>query len=273
MNNGIKLTLAFVLSVAVGFGAMYGARHLVSGFSARFSKVSAGDYSGRFSEGSGGIGGSINDITSNREGNVPSPLPKTDSLNEHGIFSSSDIRPVLDVSKIKVRLAVGDTSYHYTVSGVIVSASDGETDYVDGDLQYLLADKYNHRYESNDGQFNAVEPNSDGIYSLKVLDKKHRMAQDEVEIKGFTVRNPVTKLTASELSRLFNTGDYSGSKSAMNGKFAPNVAVISSTDGFSPMSYMEVFTLVDLEGWSVTVTSLRYDCLNQITRIYLRANK
>ena len=275
MNNGIKLLLVFLLSFAVGFGGVFAIKTLKEKKEDKTTVSRVGSTGGGGSMGGGstiGGGGSLGGGSTTTGSTSGGEVKKTEE--ETKVVPAIPQRTIsLDVKKARVNLAVGSTSYHYTVKGV--QAKDDETGAVltDAEVRFFLEDDYGHAYSSTTGQFDTVAPNQTGTYRIYAQDLTTQLKTQPSTITGCVVKTPIQKLTASELTTIFNTGDKEGNEYKLKGKFAPSVKIVSLTSGFSPKSYQEVFIAVGLEGWNVTVTSLDYDCLGQITKITLRAEQ
>lgn len=284
MNNGIKLLLVFLLSFVVGFGGVFAIKTL---------KTKIEDKTTTVSRRSGGGGGSSSGSTS-QAGGSSSGVVTTGSGIGSGTTEAGTVQVAkqeqglkhqveqialqqheieLDLRRVKVNLAVGSTSYHYTVKGIQAKDAESGDVLTETQVRFYLEDGNGHSYQSTDGTFNDVAPTSGGSYRIYAQDITTNKKTGAETINGFVIKTPIDRLSASELTSIFNTGDYASNSARLKSKCAPSVRIVNQTAGLAPNTYQEVFMAVDLEGWQVTVTALDYDCLGQITRITLRGEQ
>lgn len=174
--------------------------------------------------------------------------------------------PVVNVSNVRVKAVVKQTEYYYSVTKLTASA--------DGQIEYALEDNEGHSYTSSNGIFNKVAANNTGEYTVKVHDVDHNLVSAPKSIRGFSRLKPISnKLTAAELNSLFATGDYDGNRSSLQGRMAEEVTIINTSGNLNCPTYYEIFTAINLEGWTVSVESLGYDCLNRVSKIVINASK
>lgn len=251
MKRTIKIVLAFVLAVLVGFGVVYFLK-----MQSREKESVSGSETTTQLPATSTPGARV--ITSEENSTLASELVED---------TANPVAPELVVSSARVSLSVGRTSYFYTVSGIRVNGnSEGIT--------YTMTDSFGHRYTSNNGTFNKVEPNSTGAYTVIAQDSTSGMSSETKTIRGFNTVEPVqNKLTASDLTSMISTGDYDGNKPKLDGKLAKKVSIYSSSSDYSRSTIQEVFMSAGLEGWDVTVTSLEYNCLGQVMGVNLNAKK
>ena len=249
MNNVFKLILVFLIAMAVGFGTVI------------LTKRSSGKDKQEYQ------------ITEKIETEVP---PATNdeqkSSDEDGISEVIEVKeapvaPVLVTNQTKVELYVGKSSYYYRVRGIKVS-DESEN------IRFTLTDSFGHEYTSENGKFDHVEANSAGTYTVIAHNASTGLSSEPVIIKGFQTIKPVAnRLTTSELTSIIMTGDYDGSKSMLAGKLAKHISIKCTNSEYSYNTIQEVFISVGLENWSVSVTSIDYNCLGQVTSIKLSAQK
>lgn len=245
MNNTIKLILVFFLAVVVGFGVVI------------LIKKPNGEDAPPV----------LPPIIETDTVQVPGPTPVPfDSVTKVDI-PITPVAPKLVTNKVWVALYVGKISYSYTVSGIKVNVDSGN-------IIYTLADSFGHKYTSNDGKFTNVKANSTGTYTVVAEDTATGLSSEPKFITGFKEIVPIASpLTASELTNMIITGDYDGNKSKLNGKLAKSLSVKCSNPDYTANTIQEVFMSVLLENWIITITSLEYNCLKQVTRINLSAHK
>ena len=255
MKNTIKLILAFLLAVIVGFGVVI----LVKKSNEKDKQIT--------------------DMMTE----VTKELENPEVINEDVIIVSvpTDIEnkiivptapitlfaPELVTDNIRVELYVGNTSYYYIVKGIKVR---GESE----GIVYTLTDSFGHEYTSDNGKFTHVAANSTGTYTVVAKNTVTGLFSDPEIITGFKVVNPVANpLTVSGLTSIIMTGDYEGNYSQLEGKLAKSISVKCSNSDYTANTIQEVFMTVLLENWIITVTSLEYNCLKQVIRINLSAHK
>ena len=251
MKNQLKVALAFVGAVAVGFVVMlliktYGQNSIFS----FFNKRSTNTFEVHDTP-------SKDDVVTGQEEKI------LDIVNETNSFQAS---PELNVSDVRIRLVVGKNEYYYIVSGI--NAGDDANE-----ISFTLSDDYGHIYTSIDGSFPNVAANKAGTYSA-VATSASGLSSDAKLLKGFNIVQPVAnRLTAGDLSSLFATGDYDGCKTLLEGKLAKNVVIKCTDTEYKCNTIPEVFMSVGLENWAVIVTSVEYNCLGQVSCIRLSVQK
>lgn len=247
MNNTIKLILVFLLAVILGFGVVI------------IVKKSNGEDTHPPTDYPGSNGPVKIDTTNVADTTFVGLKPKEEPIAPDA--------PQLLTNRIRVQLYVGKTSYYYTVKGIQVSEESE-------DITYTLTDSFGHEYTSDNGEFTHVDANNAGTYTIVAEDAVTGLSSEPEIITGFKVVNPVASpLTASELTNLIMTGDYEGNEPQLKGKLAKSLSVKCLTPDYSYNTIQEVFISVLLENWTITVTSLEYNCLRQVTRINLSAQK
>lgn len=257
MNNKIKFILVFILAAVVGFGVVM----LVKQSSEEGKHESPITPP---SIGSATVGGET-------EKEKPDSMQSADTIVsfdvEEEVEELKPIAPELKTDQIRVRLYVGKSSYYYTVKGIGVSAeSEG--------IVYTLTDAFGHEYTSDTGSFTQVSANATGTYTLVVHDTATGLLSEPKTIGGFNIIPPVANpLSASELTELIKTGDYDGNKSLIEGRLANSQKIKCSNSNYTANTIQEVFMSVYLENWIITVASLDYNCLGQVTCINLNAQK
>lgn len=137
-------------------------------------------------------------------------------------------------------------------------------------LSYVLSDSEGHRYESTDGFFENVAPNEKGTYAVVVRDLDNGEKSKASIISGFKIVKPIEKLSAAELSAIFNTGS-GDSLNSVQDKFARNCKVRSNRSEVSTMS--KVFELVNMQDLRATVTDVEYDAVGRIVSFYVSFNE
>lgn len=265
MNNTVKIILTFVLAAFVGFGGGYAYKVLTK------DKVSYADEGyGYGGSGGGTLPKSSNTVPSMGNGGSHNSLePKSDAVtgNEPGLIEPTPSLE-LNVSRARVSLTVGKDAYYYAVSGI-------QTDSPSDNLSYTLSDAYGHSYTSSDGYFSRVEANDAGTYSVTVKDLNTHRTSEPRQIQGFgKVAEISDKLTASDLTAMIGTGDYDGHKGQLTGKIVNDVRITCSNSEYGNRSTIqEVFMSVGLEDWTVSVTSVEYNCIGQVYSMNLNVSK
>ena len=261
MNNSLKIILVFLIAAMAGFGGGY--VYKVSTGDSRRSQ----DYDYESGFGSVSLPRSGTDSASEQHiqtvpADVAEPLATVPELS----VSRAPV-PELNVSRAKVTLAVVQDAYYYVVSGVRAeTASDN--------LSYTLSDAYGHIYTSPNGKFPRVDANSSGTYSIVVTDLNSNMSSEPRQLRGFKIVNKVTdKLTASKLTEMIGSGDYDTQQKYLAGKLASNLKISCANEEYNRPTIQEVFLSVGLDGWTVTVTSVGYNYLGQVSSINLNASK
>lgn len=161
------------------------------------------------------------------------------------------------ISNAKVKLVVDKNSYWYNVTGLRSNNEASER------LQYVLRDKDGHTYESGTGKFTKVSANTSGKYTVVIRDLDSGLESTPKTIGGFGIQTPVTRISAAELEKFINTGDYDGCKDKLSGKLSDKPEIKGTKRG----TIQELFMAVNLEGRKVSVSSLEYDCLGRIMSI------
>lgn len=255
MNNFAKVFIAFCVFFCLGLAGGWAVKRLVSYFE------------------DDDMGPSVDvSFPVDKQPVLPVPVPSTESSPDMTPQKTPDFPdlsqlPVVDISKAKVRLTVGKTAYYYVVTGL-------DAKKVSESVQYVLANNRGRKYTSRDGKFEEVEACEDGTYSVFVQDLETGLKSEEKELSGFKIVPPVqNRLTAPELERLINTGDYDGCKNRLSGKLAGSVKIVSSGNDFVKSTLQEVFMAVGLEHWKVEVTAVGYNCLGQVMEVKLKARK
>lgn len=258
MNNKIKFILVFILAAVVGFGVVM----LVKQSSEEGKHESPITPP---SIGSATVGGET-------EKEKPDSMQSADTIVsfdvEEEVEELKPIAPELKTDQIRVRLYVGNSSYYYTVKGIGVSAeSEG--------IVYTLTDVFGHEYTSDTGSFTQVSANATGTYTLVVHDTATGLLSEPKTIGGFNIIPPVANpLTATELTNIISTGDYDGNSHLLDGRLAKSFKISCSNSNYPiTNTIQEVFMSVDLDNWIIIVTSIDYNCLGQVTRINLNAQK
>lgn len=236
MKTYIKLLLVFIVAMLIGFGIMALVRN-----------------------------------NGPKKGEEPDPIDHHDTVLVDHNADSTDMekpvveKPVVDVNSVRVNLIVEKAKYYYSVRGVKCSVN------AEG-IEYVLSDEYGHTYISVDGRFPNVAPNANGQYVVVARYTDSGIESFPQIIRGFYVQNPISdKLTAEELTGLIATGDYDGNKASMDGRVADNVKINSTDPEYVCNTLAEVFMSVGLEGWTVSVISVEYNCLNKVIGVTLSA--
>ena len=173
----------------------------------------------------------------------------------------------LDKSAVKVRAESGGDTF--TVTGLGVTGDSG------AGARYVLTDSENHVYRSDDGSFSGVAANTKGVYAVAAYDKITNEKSKVLTISGFKSKNvapaqssqvdPVTRLTASELAGILNTGD-SDNLNGVRDRIVPrNCRVTCNLPGVSTLS--EVFTKVNMEGKKASVSNVKYDPYGRVSAL------
>ena len=192
---------------------------------------------------------------------------------ETGIKTAAETRSAapavfaLDKSAVKVRAESGGDTF--TVTGLGVTGDSG------AGARYVLTDSENHVYRSDDGSFSGVAANTKGVYAVAAYDKITNEKSKVLTISGFKSKNaapaqssqvdPVTRLTASELAGILNTGD-SDNLNGVRDRIVPrNCRVTCNLPGVSTLS--EVFTKVNMEGKKASVSNVKYDPYGRVSAL------
>lgn len=145
--------------------------------------------------------------------------------------------------------------------------------------RFVLSDSEKHYYKSEDGNFPRVAANSRGYYAVAAIDNATGAKSKTITIKTQKKKDngpympdnspgsgsaEVARLTAAELSALFNQGDASVLKSVYN-RFAnyKTCKVQSNIPGVTTLS--GVCMQVNMEGKHAVVNNLNYDKYGRVT--------
>ena len=248
MKSNIKIALVFFLAFFVGFISVYVIknRDLIADF-ITYEILNQGNDEPIISK--------TVMPDDNQDVNIPPLAPQAPQVNQLELV----------VSKSPVALVVKKSEYYYKVKTIKVKG-------ISTGVIYTLSDDFGHVYTSENGNFNniKVQPNSSATYKL-VATYALTGARSETVLKGFYVKTPISnKLTANELTAMIASGDYNDSK--LKGK-TRGVSISCSNPEFKPLTIAEACSKVLLEGWKVNVTSVNYNCLNEVTNISLSARK
>jgi hypothetical protein len=251
MNTNLKLLLLFLLSAVLGFGCMM----LV---------VNLNDKKG------GGTTGEIVESKITTDIGGESIQGKTVEVDTTGdelspVVPVIEIQPPVITSVGRPKLVVGMTEYFYNLSGVKLENTEGS-------FEYTLSDGLN-QYTSATGKFTRVKANQSGTYNLTVTDLDAGLTSEVKVVKGFVIKTPIAnKLKATELTAMIATADWDGSKPSLDGRMADTVKIQCSNPDYATSTIQEVFMSV-MEGWTVTVTSMQYDCLGRLSKVQINASK
>lgn len=253
MKNTIKIILAFILAALIGFGVVY------------LIKTQGNRSTG--GKGVGAVGNptpispvDISDVSNSPDGTSSDLVEGTD-------LQIVPEPPVLVTSGTRVILSVGQNAYYYIVSGLKVKGNSNG-------IIYTLKDQFGHSYTSQNGSFPRVEANSAGSYTIIAKDSETDLSSEPKTIQGFNMVEPVAnKLTSTELTEMIATGDYDKYSNKLDGRIAKKVSIHCTNSEYSRSTLAEVFMSVGLENWRVSVTSLNYNCLGQVSGINLSATK
>lgn len=142
-------------------------------------------------------------------------------------------------------------------------------------LQYEVSSMAGQRYTSSTGKFTGLESSKDqgGVYTVTVTNSRTDESAYKV-VSGFDpVAQPkVTKLTASELTDIFNSGNK---PSDMASKFAKGYKIncVGLDSGeVAPDRYDEIFNRLVAAWSSVSVTDVAYNALDQITSMTINVS-
>ena len=164
------------------------------------------------------------------------------------------------------KLVVGKTEYYYNFSSVKLESAEGS-------YEYALSDEINH-YTSADGKFTRIKPNQTGTYNLTVKDQSTGLTSEVKVVKGFYIKTPITnKLTPDELTAMIATGDWDGNSPNLQGRMADVVKVKSSNPEYTGGSTIQEVFMSVMEGWQVSVSSMKYDCLGRVMEVQINASK
>ena len=139
------------------------------------------------------------------------------------------------------------------------------------EIYFVLSDSEGHRYESSDGSFDDVAPNTKGTYAAVVKNRVTNEKSAAVIIGGFKIEKPVERMTAAELTDLFNKGS-GDDLDAYKGRFASikTCKVISNRSDVSTLS--RVFMVVNMEELKATVNNVEYDAAGRIISVNVSLN-
>ena len=182
----------------------------------------------------------------------PIPVPQEDPM---GI-------PV--IREVSPSVLSGDT-YRITI---LADVPNGQT--FDCVLHDYLGEEIQH---SPDGVFVGVAP-SDSIYRVVAVNLATGQRSEEVEILDCIIPRPtVEKVSASKLSSMINSGNYSANFSKFwIREHAPSCHLRFSglkQDEIIPDSFADLCDRVNLEGWSCTVLNIDYNDMNQMTAVQI----
>lgn len=253
MKNTIKIILAFILAALIGFGVVYLIKTQVKRSQER-KEVISGERTTELPVDTSAVSNSSGSISSD-------PVESTD------LQIVPPEPPMLVTSGTRVTLYVGQNAYYYIVSGLKVKGNSNG-------IIYTLKDQFGHSYTSQNGSFPRVEANSAGSYTIIAKDSETDLSSDPKIIQGFNMVEPVAnKLTSTELTEMIATGDYDKYSNKLDGRIAKKVSIHCTNSEYSRSTLAEVFMSVGLENWIVSVTSLNYNCLGQVSGINLSATK
>lgn len=173
-------------------------------------------------------------------------------LVEKPIAAEPAFEIVLSAKKVE---AVGDGLFK--LSGIRTKGGSGAA------VKYTLKDNEGHAYESLDGTFPEVQSNAKGTYVLKATETTTgRTAQRS--ISGFKYVKPVEKLSAEELTALFNTGNGDNLEKVKH-RFVAKPKVHCNHSDVTTLS--AVFSRVWMDGMTATVSQVTYDATGKISAI------
>jgi len=195
---------------------------------------------------------------------TPEPAPAVQqpapTVQQQAPAASEDVAaPVILLSRMELIQTAEGT---FTVKNLRVKEAPV------GELTYELSDKENHRYTSQDGQFEGVAPNSTGQYTLVVTDSGTGKNASRL-VKGFILQKEVTRLTEDQVAALFNTGN-AGALSAHKDQFVAKPKINCNQAGINTLS--GVFQGVSMDGYTASVSNLEYDSLGRIVSMTVTLN-
>ena len=170
------------------------------------------------------------------------------------VLPPSELNVTLIKKKYNPKLVVTEIDYSYKFEASVTPK---------GTYTYTLSDGYGHTYTSDDGKFKGVEANADGSYNLVVFDPKNNAKSQPITVTGFKVKKKITKITTSYVTATVRKGDFAKNGSKIKSKMASGCKIYRS-GGLTTLQ--EIFISADM-GNSPTAKSIKYNYLNQVTRI------
>lgn len=165
--------------------------------------------------------------------------------------------PVVIISSAQVK-AMSENSFK--VSGLKAKGAS------ESGVTYELFDREKHKYFSETGDFEDIEPNSAGSYYVRAIDKETQLISQVRTLKGFSVQKPIDRLSASDLTAVFNTGN-AGELDDYRAKFVDSKRCRVTCNLSEITTLSQVFQAVSMDGLTATVTDIRYDATGKITSL------
>ena len=162
--------------------------------------------------------------------------------------------PVLVISSAQVEAVSED---RFRVSGLKVRGAS------EAGVTYELFDRESHKYYSDSGVFENIEANSSGAYMVRAIDKETKLNSQVRTLKGFALQKPVDRLSATDLAKIFNTGN-AGELEEYRARFVDTKRCRITCNHAEITTLSQVFQAVSMEGYTATVSNIQYDANGRI---------
>lgn len=261
MNKAVLYILLFLVAAAAGFTATY----FITKDSPRPS----------------GTTGILAEVTRAEEPRVPEPVVEAPTTEEPVVKVPAVEEPVMEAPVAeapkeeapKVKPVATEPEFEIVLSGKKVEAVGEGLFRLSGirtkggsgaAVKYTLRDSEGHAYESLDGTFPEVQANTKGTYALKATETTTGRTAKPKYISGFKFVKPVEKLSASELTALFNTGNGEN-LDKVRSRVVAKPKVICNTPGVITLS--AILSAVNMDGLRANVTGVSYDANGKVSEI------
>lgn len=261
MNKAVLYILLFLVAAAAGFTATY----FITKDSPRPS----------------GTTGILAEVPRAEESRVPEPVVEAPTTEEPVVKVPAVEEPVMEVPVAeapkeeapKVKPVATEPEFEIVLSGKKMEAVGEGLFRLSGirtkggsgaAVKYTLRDSEGHAYESLDGTFPEVQANTKGTYALKATETTTGRTAKPKYISGFKFVKPVEKLSAEQLTALFNTGN-GDNLAKVKHNFVAKPRVKCNHPDVTTLS--AVFSRVWMDGLTANVTQVTYDGTGKISAI------
>ena len=129
---------------------------------------------------------------------------------------------------------------------------------------------------SNDGHFSSVPPSQSSRYYLRAVNLITDEWSEIMTLTGFVKAVMYEKVTADELKRICNSGDYGTAPPKYSHRFAPGLSIVAigmNQGERAVSSVSEICNKVMMGHWSsIDIKSIEYDSQNRVKKLVIIVN-